>query len=350
MTDQQAFKVNETPERESSERVSGAIVRRPTLGGSTTNPARKPGRRLRALAVMTFGVLAVPFFHVTAAEAAGQGSAQSCGPSRTAVPVNSPGVLSSVALAPGQSLTFTGGGIVSPSWFVGAPNGPEGRAPMGDSSYPLPGAPTDSLLAKVNADWMLVGAGGVVVNTGTTIERVQFRINHSRNLPALVSGYLTATTTLCGYVDWPSPYHLYTIRARHSAMCLDVAYASTEHAASVVQGTCWYGTNQQWGLVSAGNGFFQIVARHSGKCLDVAHASEEHGANVVQATCSGGANQQWGLAPTSNDFYFQVVARHTGMCLDVAHASMEHAAGVVQGTCGDGANQQWKFGGTSALQ
>ncbi|WP_203749233.1 RICIN domain-containing protein [Cellulomonas chitinilytica] len=38
--------------------------------------------------------------------------------------------------------------------------------------------------------------------------------------------------------------------ARHSGMCLDVAYALTTAGAQVVQGTCWHGPNQQWRVVS----------------------------------------------------------------------------------------------------
>ena len=38
-----------------------------------------------------------------------------------------------------------------------------------------------------------------------------------------------------------------------------------------------------------------IVARHSGKCLEVAGASVEDGANVVQGNCNGNDNQRWSL-------------------------------------------------------
>jgi hypothetical protein len=84
-----------------------------------------------------------------------------------------------------------------------------------------------------------------------------------------------------------------SIAARHSGMCLDVAGASTAHAADVIQGTCSGGTNQQWTTRPVGGGYYEIVARHSGMCLDVAFASKKHAADVIQGTCSGGTNQQW---------------------------------------------------------
>ena len=116
----------------------------------------------------------------------------------------------------------------------------------------------------------------------------------------------------------------------------------------MVQGTCWGGTNQQWYLRFAefpeGPGpYYELVARHSGMCLDVAYASMAHAANVIQGTCWRGENQKWYLRPSATPGYYEVVAKHSNMCLDVAYASMAHAANVVQGTCWGGANQLWRF-------
>ncbi|MFF3320233.1 RICIN domain-containing protein [Streptomyces sp. NPDC003035] len=155
----------------------------------------------------------------------------------------------------------------------------------------------------------------------------------------------------------------FLIKARHSNMCLDVAHASQEHAAPVVQARCWGGHNQQWRLVPQGDGRnFKIQARHSNMCLDVAHANRKHGAPVVQAHCSGGSNQVWWFAPAAGRAPLvdgpigrvphvansaAIVADHTGMVLDVAHASRDHAAPVVQAQLGagrePGLNQLWRF-------
>jgi len=134
-----------------------------------------------------------------------------------------------------------------------------------------------------------------------------------------------------------------SIVAQHSGKCLDVAYASTAHAADVVQGTCWGGANQRWTTRPLGGGYYQIVAKHSGKCLDVAWASKAHAANVIQGTCGSGTNQQWRFQYSSATGHFQVIARHSGKCLDVAYASTAHAADVIQGNCSGGANQNWRF-------
>jgi hypothetical protein len=90
----------------------------------------------------------------------------------------------------------------------------------------------------------------------------------------------------------------YNIVAGHSGKCLDLVRnssgnPSTAHAANVVQRTCSGGTSQQWRFSNNRDGFFSVIARHSGMCLDVAYRSFTHAAPVVQATCSGGDNQQW---------------------------------------------------------
>ncbi|MGA8209709.1 MAG: RICIN domain-containing protein [Nocardioidaceae bacterium] len=138
------------------------------------------------------------------------------------------------------------------------------------------------------------------------------------------------------------------VRPQHSAalnMCLDVAHASREHAAPVVQGTCWGGANQKWTTRPVGGGYYEIRPQHSAAlnmCLDVAHASREHAAPVVQGTCWGGLNQQWQLRDNRNGS-FEIVAGHSRMCLDVKDASRQHAAQVVQATCSGGTNQRWRF-------
>ncbi|GAA4059792.1 RICIN domain-containing protein [Nonomuraea soli] len=151
-------------------------------------------------------------------------------------------------------------------------------------------------------------------------------------------------------------FQWFQIVAEHSGMCLDVAGASTAHAADVIQGTCGgpgAGRNQHWRLEGV-PGFarhVRVIARHSGKCLDVAHVSAAHGANVLQAFCGGpgaAANQLWEMRSLRSGTLqpFRFVALHSGKCLDVKHASLAHAADVIQGTCGglgSGANQVWRL-------
>jgi hypothetical protein len=131
--------------------------------------------------------------------------------------------------------------------------------------------------------------------------------------------------------------------ARHSGMCLDVAWASKADEANMVQAPCRSGANQQWSRSDPWYGYDMLVAAHSGKCLDVAYGSTAHGAKVIQYGCWGGNNQRWKIEPLGNG-YNRIVNLHSEKCLDVAWASHAHAAPVVQATCTwPNQNQQWQL-------
>jgi hypothetical protein len=84
-----------------------------------------------------------------------------------------------------------------------------------------------------------------------------------------------------------------TIRAQHSGKVLDIAQASTDDGAALIQYE-WKGTdNQRFAVDDVGGGRFVIRAKHSGLVLDVAGASLDDGAAVTQWGRHGGPNQQW---------------------------------------------------------
>jgi hypothetical protein len=125
--------------------------------------------------------------------------------------------------------------------------------------------------------------------------RTPYRVGN-RVVAGLV-GSLLAAAALITQAPRPASASVtfYEVRAEHSDKCLDVAWASTAHAADVIQGNCVGGANQHWRLATVGGGFYEIRAQHSDKCLDVAWASTAHMANVIQGNCVGGANQHWRL-------------------------------------------------------
>jgi rhamnogalacturonan endolyase len=82
---------------------------------------------------------------------------------------------------------------------------------------------------------------------------------------------------------------------------MDVFERSTADGADVVQWTAsTSSTNQQFQLVSTGDGYYRIVARHSGKCVEVLGSSTAAGADVVQYTCNGGNNQSFKFTPVGS--------------------------------------------------
>jgi probable HAF family extracellular repeat protein len=146
--------------------------------------------------------------------------------------------------------------------------------------------------------------------------------------------------TLWEVVIASPPEGYYEIVSRNSDKCLDVSYASTEAAASVIQWTCHGGENQQWRLESVSDGVFRIIARHSGQVLDVYRGLVDDVIPTIQYPWHGGDNQQWTLEPASNGYVF-IVARHSGKVLDVEGGSVHDGARVIQYTRHGGANQQW---------
>lgn len=95
---------------------------------------------------------------------------------------------------------------------------------------------------------------------------------------------------------------------------------------------------QQWKFVKAGD-YYKIVNRKSGKALNVANASGEENAAIIQwDAADDGENQQWSLVKQGEHFVIQ--ARHSGMVLDVADDSKNRKATVVQSNLREGRNQR----------
>jgi hypothetical protein len=155
----------------------------------------------------------------------------------------------------------------------------------------------------------------------------------------------------------PAPLFRAKLMADHSGKCLDVAAASKADAAFVQQWHCYDAPNNQtWNFIAVVGGpiadgyladnYYTIRADHSAKCLQVAGASIADQATVDQMTCDPNnrqTNQQWRLVQQS-DGHFNLVARHSGKCLEVKGGSLSDGIGVVQQTCSpDRPYQEWKL-------
>lgn len=77
-----------------------------------------------------------------------------------------------------------------------------------------------------------------------------------------------------------------------TAKALDVTNCGTSNGINI-QIWNWLNNDcQKWQLVNLGNGYYQIKSKISGKCLDVANASKDDGANVIQYTCNTSSTNQ----------------------------------------------------------
>lgn len=133
---------------------------------------------------------------------------------------------------------------------------------------------------------------------------------------------------------------VYEIVARHSGKCLDVAGASQDDVAALVQWSCNGADNQRWRLQPGPDGHYFLIATHSGKAIDVARASLDDVAEVIQYALHGGENQQWRIEPAA-DGHHVLVARHSGKALDVPRSEVADGTALIQYSVHGDTNQQW---------
>jgi hypothetical protein len=147
-------------------------------------------------------------------------------------------------------------------------------------------------------------------------------------------------------------YGEYTLAAKHSGKCLDVAWFTMADGGDVVQSTCSGTTNQTWNLSLVGGWYFQLAAKHSGKCLDVANGSLQHAADVIQWTCNYTDSQLWTpiyVKTVGGVPFYMLENKKSWKCLDVAWFSTADGGNVLQANCTGTDNQLWdltnlKFG------
>ncbi|HEX5746850.1 MAG TPA: RICIN domain-containing protein [Archangium sp.] len=148
--------------------------------------------------------------------------------------------------------------------------------------------------------------------------------------------------------DWSmctvTPAHLGWMAARlvasHSRKTLDVANASTQNGAHLIQYRYHGGENQLFRPDPLPGGYFRFVCQHSGKVLDVEGASLANSAPLIQYDWHGGDNQQFRIEPLK-DGNVRIIAKHSGKVLDVAYGSTSDSALVIQYDWHGSSNQRW---------
>ncbi len=131
----------------------------------------------------------------------------------------------------------------------------------------------------------------------------------------------------------PSNFHLI---AKHSNLCIDVAWASQDDGAVLQQYPCVEGAaNQRWYLepdgVVAGSQYYRIRSTNSGKCIDVPGFSTTNDLQLQQYTCNGGDNQRW-FVGVEGDGRVRIQNKANAKCLHVNGGTEVHAP-VTQHTC-----------------
>ncbi len=139
------------------------------------------------------------------------------------------------------------------------------------------------------------------------------------------------------------PSGVTSLQLRHSNKCMDLQAGSSANGANIHQWGCnGNNTNQDFNLVSAGGGYYEVRTKHN-KCLGIAGGSNDNGTNAIQWDCVGAFDQQYRLEDRGNG-WFSLVARHSNKCVDVSARSSNNGANIHQWQCISNANnQQFRF-------
>ena len=95
----------------------------------------------------------------------------------------------------------------------------------------------------------------------------------------------------------------YVLTNSYSNKEMEVAGASYNAGANVVQNDYQGAEHQQWNITDLGNGYYSIRAAHSGLALDVWEWNANDGADARVWISTESENQQWQISAAGNGTY-----------------------------------------------
>ncbi|WP_437641704.1 RICIN domain-containing protein [Sorangium sp. So ce854] len=129
---------------------------------------------------------------------------------------------------------------------------------------------------------------------------------------------------------------------KKSGKVMEVAGASSEDGAAVVQAPDSGGDNQRWSLNYNGAGHFRLTNVRSGKVLDVPDESKNDGIALKQWTDHDGDNQAWLFIDVGGGDY-QIRNKNSGKLIGVVQGSTDDAAAIEQRGSSGGDEQRWRL-------
>lgn len=155
------------------------------------------------------------------------------------------------------------------------------------------------------------------------------------------TGSVAAATALSSA---PTAGHIYEFESKDSNKPFDVSGGSTGNRAAIVQFTDSGNLSQQWQLVDAGSGYFNLINVNSGLALTVPSGSNKNGTQLQQQTITGTGTsyQQWSFVSLGNGYY-NIEVRATSDGIDNRNGSVADN-NVIQQWVVDptNVNQQWQ--------
>ncbi|WP_406432668.1 RICIN domain-containing protein [Streptomyces sp. NBC_00631] len=134
----------------------------------------------------------------------------------------------------------------------------------------------------------------------------------------------------------------YQITNKNSGLALDTTGAGTAQGTAVVQATSTTGTDQNWTLVSAGNGLYKIQQQAGGLLLGINGMSTSDGGTALIWGDNGTADHLWQLIPDGSGYY-KIANYNSGLLLGVTSMSTSSGAQVLQWTDNGTADHLWKL-------
>lgn len=140
----------------------------------------------------------------------------------------------------------------------------------------------------------------------------------------------------------------YQIMNKHSHLLMEVAGGALNGGANIAQGTSKKVAYQQWSVtpvdlrIGGDFNYFSIINAKSGKSLDILNWSLDNGGNIIQWDDVKGSNQQWYLE-YAGDGWFYIRSRYSALCLEVLGNSTASGANIQQSELDGGNNQLWRF-------
>jgi PelA/Pel-15E family pectate lyase len=170
-----------------------------------------------------------------------------------------------------------------------------------------------------------------------------FVSHQTRGVISVIGGVLTALSLVCsgsafaGYcTDAPIDGHIYKLVNEGSGLTMEVTGLSKDDGVRIIQQPSRSSLlSQQYQIVDAGQGNWQIEPVHSQKALSV-----DAKKGVVQKSTDGKADQQWQIVRTSTGSY-QIISDQSGQLLTVEN--YDKGAFVVGQSDHHTADQHWYF-------
>lgn len=162
--------------------------------------------------------------------------------------------------------------------------------------------------------------------------------------PTNTSMYMNWNNTLTIDLTRNDPVQGFTkkfrLRNKKSNQYLDIANASQNDGASIIQWPLNYNNNQVWDLEYKGHGDFYLTSQHSGKVIEVPGWSGAAGAALDQWTKNDGDNQRWHFIEKADGYV--IWNSYSGKSMQVRSGSTAKGAQVEQGVYQDNlSSQRW---------